>query len=285
MNERNIQISGPLETPSASDTAAAGRQLRLIRESLGLTVRDVEAATALLAQARLNPEYAIVISQISDIETKGRIPSIYRLHALSIVYRRDIRDLLFLYCNAVDQDAADLRVVKPSRTHLSTVLDATQQLEIPTRLDPKFNPTSTMNLERMIEQWGPVPFVYLKSLVNTSYTYGFVGAQDYRMYPLIVPGTFLQIDQSKTEIESGPWRSEFERPIYWLETREEYLFGWCSQDEKGWITVHAHPLSGVPARKLRHPQEAEIVGQIVGIAMRLDVRHSAASSEAPLQRK
>lgn len=280
MNEKNVQISDSAQqTSSTLDAAGAGRQLRLIRESLGLTVREVEAATLALAQAHSNSEYGIVISQISDIETKGRVPSIYRLHALSIVYRRDIRDLLSLYCHNRGQEADELTLVKPPRTHPVTVLDAAQQLEIPTRFDPKFSPSSTMNIERMIERWGPVPFAFLKGLANRPYIYGFVGADDFRMYPLILPASFLQIDQSKDEVEAGPWRSEFERPIYWLETREEHLFGWCSCDQKGWITVHAHPLSDVPSRSLRLPQEVEVVGQVVGIAMSLNSRHAAKGSE------
>ena len=243
-------------------------------------MRDVEAATGVLAESHANPEYAVVISQISDIETKGRVPSIYRLHALSIVYRRDIRSLLALYCGPVGQDAADLNVIKPSRTHPLTVLDAAQRLEIPIALDPKFDPTSTMNIERMIERWGAAPFAFLKGFAKGAYSYGFVGTEDYRMYPLVLPGSFLQIDHSKNEIESGPWRSEFERPIYWLETRDGYLFGWCSREEKGWITVHSHSLSNVPSRRLKHPQEVDVVGQVVGIAMRLDARQPGANFEA-----
>ena len=35
------------------------------------------------------------------------------------------------------------------------------------------------------------------------------------------------------------------------------------------IVLQSHPLSSVPARILKHPQEAEVVGQVVGVAMRL----------------
>ena len=244
-----------------------------------MSLRDVEASTAALAESLQNPEYATVISQVSDIETKGRAPSIYRLHALSIVYRRDIRDLLLLYCDSLGQEAPQLGISKPARTHQVTVLDAAQQLEIPTLFDPKFDLKSTMNLERVVERWGVVPFAFLKGLANDSFIYGSVGDEDYRMYPLILPGSFLQIDPRKNEITGGPWRSEFERPVYWLEARDGYLFGWCSRDEKGWISVHAHSLSNIPSKRLRHPQEVEVVGQVVGVAMRLDAGLPGATSE------
>ena len=35
------------------------------------------------------------------------------------------------------------------------------------------------------------------------------------------------------------------------------------------MVLQPHPLSPVPARILKHPQEAEVLGQVVGIAMSL----------------
>ena len=35
------------------------------------------------------------------------------------------------------------------------------------------------------------------------------------------------------------------------------------------ITLQSHPLSPVPTRILEHPLEAEVLGQVVGVAMRL----------------
>jgi hypothetical protein len=95
-----------------------------------------------------------------------------------------------------------------------------------------------------------------------------VGSEDFTMYPLLPPGTFLQVDQDKTKIEQGMWRSELERPIYFVETREGYTCCWCSLKGEH-IALHSHPLSPVPVRVLRHPQEAEVIGQVVGIALKL----------------
>ena len=43
----------------------------------------------------------------------------------------------------------------------------------------------------------------------------------------------------------------------------------ASQQEGENIILQSHPLSPVPARVLRYPQEADVVGQVVGVAMRL----------------
>jgi hypothetical protein len=76
------------------------------------------------------------------------------------------------------------------------------------------------------------------------------------------------VDESKSKPTDGAWRSEFERPIYLIETRDGYVCSWCHVQRDN-IVLQPHPLSPVPVRILRHPQEAEIIGQVVGVAMRL----------------
>ena len=82
------------------------------------------------------------------------------------------------------------------------------------------------------------------------------------------PGTFVQIDESKARVADGAWRSEYERPIYFVETREGHICCWCSLQRED-LVLQSHPLSPVPVRVLKHPQEAEVIGQVVGVAMRL----------------
>src|SRR4029079_1566020 len=72
----------------------AGQRLRALREKIGLTVRDVEAASNKLAARHRTPEYAISISRLSDFETKDILPNIYKLYSLAVIYRRTFSDLL-----------------------------------------------------------------------------------------------------------------------------------------------------------------------------------------------
>ncbi|MFZ0805969.1 MAG: helix-turn-helix transcriptional regulator, partial [Candidatus Sulfotelmatobacter sp.] len=70
----------------------AGKSLRTLREKLGLTMRDVENSSACIAEKYRNEEFSIPPSRLSDIETKGILPNIYRIYALSVIYRCDIRE-------------------------------------------------------------------------------------------------------------------------------------------------------------------------------------------------
>jgi len=98
--------------------------------------------------------------------------------------------------------------------------------------------------------------------------YGYIGLKDFTMYPLIRPGSFVQIDGNQRKIKHETWRTEFERPIYFVELRDEYVCSWCEIKE-GHLIAIPHPHSSVEIRRFPYPREAEIVGRITGVAMRL----------------
>jgi transcriptional regulator with XRE-family HTH domain len=246
----------------------AGQNLRLVREQLGLTMRDVESASSRIATRHGNEEFLLGPSRLSDIETKGVVPNIYRLYALAVIYRKDVRELMTWYGVDLNDGAADLKYAIPTRSHRAQTLEAATAVQVPVRLDPSFDTRRTNNLGRLIEQWGWVPLTYLAQFVNNSFTYGYVGTADFTMYPILPPGSFIQVDESRTTIAEGAWRSEYERPIYFVETREGHTCCWCTVDRENLI-LQPHPLSPASIRVLKHPQDAEVVGQVVGVAMRL----------------
>ncbi len=247
---------------------SGGQSLRSTREKLGLTMRDVETATERLSRKYQNDEYLIPISRLSDFETKGVVPSIYRLYSLAIVYRKSFRELLSWYGVHLDLAVSDLEIGAPPRSHLSQALATTGAIQIPIRMDPSFDLRKTLNFGRMIEQWGTVPLAYLEQFSKVDFTYGYIGSEDLTMYPILPAGSFIQVDEARDKVLEGGWRSEYERPIYFVETREGHTCCWCTLGREE-IILQPHPLSPVAPRVLRYPQEAEVVGQVVGVAMRL----------------
>jgi len=261
----------------------AGQQLRQAREQLGLTLRDVEMASDRIAAHHSNRNFAISPGRLSDIETKGGLPSIYRLHTLAVLYRRDLREILAWYGIEVNESAADLGLSAPPNSHRTETLDSATLVNVPLLLDPSFDPRRTLNLGRVVEKWGVVPLAYLNQFANTDYTYAYLGTQDFTMYPLLLPGAFLQVDESRNQVVEGAWRSEYERPIYFVETRQGFTCCWCSVAGDD-ITLQPHPLSPARVRVMLHPQDAEVIGQVVGVAMRLGEWRSNGlerSSKAP----
>ncbi len=260
-----------------------GYNLRVLREKLGLTMRDIETASEEIARRRGNEEYLIPISRLSDFETKGVIPSIYRLYSLSVIYRKDFRELLTWYGIDLTQPTNDLEIAAPPRSHISTSLANTGAVQMPVRMDPAFDPKKTLNFGRMVEQWGTVPLAYLEQFSKVDYTYGYVGSEDLTMYPILPPGSFIQVDESRNKVVEGGWRSEYERPIYFVETRDGYTCCWCTVEREDLI-LQSHPLSPVQPKVVRASQ-AEVIGQVVGIAMKLgEWRSYPDAARAPRER-
>jgi transcriptional regulator with XRE-family HTH domain len=254
---------------------SAGKKLRDLREQMGLTLRDVELASTSLAESRGIEEFIINPSRLSDIETKGVIPSIYRLYVLSVIYRADFTELLKLYGVDLSFTAADFAICSPGKTHRLEIAAGRGSVQIPVKLDPGFDLRRSVDLGRMIESWGLVPMQYLQEIAKKKYIYAYIGTEDLTMYPLLLPGSFVQVDESRSRVEEKKWRSELERPIYFVETREGHVCCWCSV-RRGEIVLQSHPLSPVSARILKHPQEAEVLGQVIGVAMRLGESYSPA---------
>jgi transcriptional regulator with XRE-family HTH domain len=262
---------------------SGGQNLRALREQLGLTMRDVETASAKIAERHHNEEFAIPPSRLSDIETKGVVPNIFRLYSFSVIYRRDLRDLVAWYGVNLNGIAIDLDLIAPPKSHFSEALANLSNVQVPVRLDPSFDPRRTSNFGRMVEQWGLVPLAYLSQFASCQFTYGYVGSEDWTMYPILPPGSFVQVDESRNKVAEGGWRSEYERPIYFIETREGHTCCWCTRSKEE-IILQPHPLSPVAPRVLRYPQQAEVVGQVVGVAIKLGdwrpLLDSSASSKA-----
>jgi len=251
-----------------------GQRLRALRETLGYRMRDVELASAQIAQRFESDEFAIPPSRLSDIETKGIIPSIFRLYSFSAIYRREYRELLSFYGLELDAISAYIGFGHPQKSHVTEASSNVTQVRIPTSLDPGFNLEKTTDLKRAIEKWGKVPMIYLDQFKDDKYTYGYIGSEDFTMYPLLPPGSFVQVDPTRDKVGEGQgqWRSEFERPIYFVEMRDGYTCCWCSMKRDS-IVLQPHPLSPASVRVLRYPQEAEILGQVVGVAMRVGDWH------------
>jgi transcriptional regulator with XRE-family HTH domain len=244
-----------------------GQQLRTIRENLGLTIRDVEAASASIATRHRNPEYGISISRLSDIETKAIIPNVFKLYSLAVIYRMTFEEMLDVFGLDLASAAADAGVLSHPQSHLLP-RNAGGSAKIPVRLDPAFDIRKTTNVGRMIQAWGLVPLSYLASLLDSNHTFGYIGTEDFTMYPLLLPGSFVQVDEARNRVEEKMWRSEYERPIYFIESREGFTCCWCAVKGDR-IILQPHPLSPAQPRVARFPQEAEVIGQVVGVAMRL----------------
>jgi len=73
---------------------SSGEKLRLARREQRLTLREVSLATRRIAAREDNEEFAISPGRLSEVETKGVVPNIYRLYSLAMIYQLNLRELL-----------------------------------------------------------------------------------------------------------------------------------------------------------------------------------------------
>ena len=249
---------------------AAGQRLRRERERLSLRFRDVEQFSQAIAERRGNPEFVILISRLSDIENQGTVPSIYRLYSLCCIYRLDLNEVLSWYGVPIESIAADAGLVQVEKTHaVHFNPESGAAAMLPISLNPGIDLRRTFFVSELVQRWGKLPLALLDGVDVSRFRYGFVGTEDWAMYPAIPPGSLLVIDHSRRRVQSSGWRSLSERPIYFLEHREGYYCRWCSLKD-GVISLIADPASDTPILTFPYPEEIEVVGQVVGLAMSLD---------------
>jgi hypothetical protein len=103
--------------------------------------------------------------------------------------------------------------------------------------------------------------------------YGYVGTDDYTLDPIIRPGAFVQIDPHQNKVIRGAWTNEHERPVYFVELRDNrYACRWCELEGSHLLLVPS-PRSSVSIRHVRYPQDADIVGRVVGFQHRIAQMH------------
>jgi transcriptional regulator with XRE-family HTH domain len=246
-----------------------GEKLRDVRIRLGLTTRQVDLMSRSISQAKGDEDYVVSHARLVQIENGESTPSVFKLFSLSAVYGCGITTLLDMYVEVADVGRQHLALQHQS-THLLEfdTPDTFHKVAFPVRFDPGFNPQKSELISRLVEVWGEVPFGLLQMVNLRKGRWGLVGLGDYTMYPLIRPGSLVQIDDNQKPVAVGAFRNEYDRPLYFIELREGYLCSWC-EFRKGRLLCLSHPLSPVTSREFAYPGEAEIVGRVTAIAARI----------------
>jgi hypothetical protein len=236
-----------------------------------LKYRDVVEASQRLARQYSNPEFAIGLSRLADIENKGTVPSIYRLYSFCAIYGLELNHVLGIFgVNVAQMPTDSMRLAFPRTRQAHFEPDGRTAVEVPINAEGATEFRATTYLSRQIHRWGKLPVLLLQSLDLRRQQYAFIGTDDWSMHPMIRPGSFVQIDESKRQIKRETWVHDYERAIYFLEHRKGFRCGWCTLSEH-WLIVQSHPASAVPPEIFKYPGEVDVIGQVAGVAMRLDL--------------
>lgn len=260
---------------------SVAEKLKELRVRLGLTTRDVEAKSQQIADDRHNREYYLSHAWVTDIENGQFKPSIFKIYSLSAIYHVGYKEVLSCFGLPISELGRYRASIGVPRTHLlgaETDLE-TEKVSLPVQFKPGFQLEKTNLLAQVVEKWDQIPVGFLQHLDLHKSVYGYIGLEDYTLYPLIRPGSLVQIDASQRKISTEKWKNEFDRPIYFVELRVGYVCSWCQVDS-GQLIIIPHPHSLQAVRQFDYPSQAEIVGRVTGVAMRIVEERAQGTAEA-----
>jgi len=127
-------------------------------------------------------------------------------------------------------------------------------------------------LRRLLSIWSEVPLLLMLDVDWQRGPLVLIGTEDRMMWPLLPPGSLLQLDQQTRTIVDGSF-SEFERPIYLIEYRNRF---YCCHAQRRGETLRLISHSGSPAAIPIPFKEARVRGQLTTIFRPLATRGTAA---------
>jgi len=241
-----------------------GLRLRQAREKLGLTYRDVERASYEIASKRGRQEFVLHISRLADIENHNVVPSLHKVYTLATVYQMNPLDITSWYEAPFQLTFHDGVSFPPPNTHLGDSVPELKACKEKGRTDQH---RETEFLQELPDGVQEIPGLERKLMGCRRY--GRIGMDDRRMVPILKPGSIVVVDTSLRKIQDAEWTNEYDRPLYFVELRDGYRCGWFRK-EKSRLMMQPHMLSRCSPEVWPTPDEAEVVGQVVGVVTYLN---------------
>lgn len=133
---------------------------------------------------------------------------------------------------------------------------------------------ATSATRRLLSAWSDIPLLLMLDVDWDRGPLVLVGLSDRMMWPLIPPGSLLQLDPKVRTVEDGSW-PEFERPIYLIEFKGKFYC--CHAQRRGdTLRLISHAESPSPPSVSVPFKEAKVRGRVTPIFRPLATRGSPA---------
>jgi hypothetical protein len=204
--------------------------LRRIRLQKQLSLRDVEEQSFHLAQEWGNEVYRISAGWLASLERDEYEMSLSTPLVLDNIYNLPAEQLLLLRSVSSGSPRA-LNLLELS------VRNSTGRVRMPDH-------TTVLPADNRIP---PARFGR-----------GVIRKHDRTLDPMVPTGSIVYIDTNKRVLPTRRnWADEFQRPIFFLLTRDAYVCGWCELDEGSErLTLIPHSLSPVSVRRWKVPNSS-----------------------------
>jgi transcriptional regulator with XRE-family HTH domain len=239
---------------------AIGARLRAIRQQWRLSLREVEQRSRRIARERRDLSYRVSANWLARIESGEHELTVNKLITLAEIYSIPVDQLIRLIDRENDESTVLDQPPSPDESLLLT--GGLRESEIKHLLpDMPFAAQSPDNTTLLAAEDRAFP---------TPYRLGIIGTLDQTLYPMIPSGSIVRIGATMRGISpTKDWSHEFQRPIYFLSTKDGYVCGWCELDQNSeWLTLIPHPLSPAYSRRWKYQTEVENLGRVIAVAIR-----------------
>jgi transcriptional regulator with XRE-family HTH domain len=239
---------------------APGDWIRLLREQRGFTRERVEELTQELAKKTGNPHNWIRHGRLAHIERGEAVPDIYTVQSFAEIYQVTYERVLQGF--GISPSISRRLLVPSAETQDQTGLAEPHQLAVPFLL--RFNSAETRLLTDPVESAELLQTVLGLEFDEAHTRMGLIGSKDDSMGPYAPPGSAVKIDTRYKSVAMSTWRDLVERPIYFVWHEEGYSCCWCDQRDNKLILL-PHPASHHPARQMKTPGQAAIIGRVTHV--------------------
>jgi transcriptional regulator with XRE-family HTH domain len=246
-----------------------GALLKTARFHAGLSFRSASKQSRVIAKALGDDRYFASPGTLSDYEAGDKMPRhIHKLFTLAILYSVALRDLLGCFGIALD-DFGDTAVTQKTNVSLA-------QRTSPARIPPTRDELRDGFFESVRNQFGHLPLFLgsalptLSGLAHISLRDVFwLGGEVNPLHPALRGALFVLVNRRSKKPYIFARMPLWTQPLYLLQGRDgSYLAASCAT-ENGGLVMYVYPEDSTEAQPARRHIDADVVGQIVGVARSL----------------
>jgi transcriptional regulator with XRE-family HTH domain len=256
-----------IEMPIARERPSA--LLKEARLRAGLSFRSASKLSREIAKTLGDDRYFASYGTLSDYEAGDKLPRhIHKLFTLSILYSLAFRTLLRSFGIELD-DGGKIPIASPTN-----VLPEPRAIRRRVRRRNEEQPGSFF--ESMQKQFGDLPLFLgsalpsLSGILHISLRDVFwVGRQAHPLHPALQGALFVLVNRRSKRPRILSRMPLWKQPLYLLQNRDgSYLAASCAI-EAGRLAVFDYPQGFTERQPIRRHSDAEVAGQIVGVARSL----------------
>jgi hypothetical protein len=234
---------------------------------MDLSLREAAGVSRRIAEMFGNPHYRISASSLYDYEQSGESPRDFRKIA-SLCSLYGLRLQLFLDAMGTTKDdpaqVIPAHLMPGHRSSETTMKESEEQME-------------SEVLEYLLERLGDLP-VFLRNSLDTLSNSAKLGLDDFYwiggehnvFHSYLFNGLLAIVNRRRKTTFHFASKPLWQQPIYLILRRDGEYMAACCGAENGTLVVHSYGRDFQPPLVFRNHQDAEVIGQIVAIARRLE---------------